>query len=78
MIGRCSERLARMRLEREAEDSDATFSPAVNDRSLRIGAGQADPRAARRSARIPAPQRSTRTARTHPWCAPHTPMLASL
>ena len=25
-----------MRLEREAEDSDATFSPAVNDRSLRM------------------------------------------
>ncbi|BDA48748.1 hypothetical protein COCOBI_12-4300 [Coccomyxa sp. Obi] len=31
-----SERLARMRLAREAEDSDATFSPAVNDRSLRM------------------------------------------
>ncbi|CAL8463386.1 g2920 [Coccomyxa elongata] len=31
-----SERLARMRLAQEAEDPDATFSPAVNDRSLRM------------------------------------------
>ncbi|KAK9917945.1 hypothetical protein WJX75_009986 [Coccomyxa subellipsoidea] len=31
-----SERLARMRLAREAADADATFSPVVNDRSLRM------------------------------------------
>ncbi|EIE27456.1 hypothetical protein COCSUDRAFT_39121 [Coccomyxa subellipsoidea C-169] len=31
-----SERLARMRLAREAADADATFSPAVNDKSLRM------------------------------------------
>ena len=33
---RFSERLARMRLAREAADADATFSPAVNDKSLRM------------------------------------------